>query len=136
MGGGTVAVSESSFTNLVADLGLPTFTLLPGQTMYISFQVDVSAQRNSSADFLFNGHGAQLWWKLPAGVTLDTDATAPLVWISVPEPNLLPMLAAGGIALVGWAGRGKRRQLDDTRSSSIRDRPPRCTRCCRGSVRR
>jgi len=103
-GGGTVVVSEASFTTLVADLGMPSFTLLPGQTMYVSFQVDVSSQRNSTADFYFNGRGAQLRLDLPAGVTLDTDASAPLVWVTVPEPDSVPMLAAGGIALIGWAG--------------------------------
>jgi hypothetical protein len=106
--GGTVVVSEASFTDLVADLSLPTITLLPGQTMVLSFQVDVSAQRNSSADFFSTG-GAQLAFDLPAGIVLDTDSSGPLDWVTVPEPGLLPGLAAGWIALVGVGRLGRQR---------------------------
>lgn len=125
-GGGVVAVSEASFTNLVVDLVMPAFTLLPGETMILSFQVDVTTQRNSSADFL-NGGGAQLAFDLPAGITLDTNSSGPLDWVTVPEAGVWPMLAAGLIGIVGFGrGRGRVKRIDH----APRESHP----CDRGSI--
>lgn len=105
--GGSVVVTESSFDFVIVDLAMPTFTLLPGQSFSLSFQVDASVQRNSIADFFSTG-GAQLAFNLPAGITLATNSSGPLGWVKVPEPGVAPMLAAGASALA--ARRRRRRQ--------------------------
>ncbi len=103
-GGASFLVTAASFTSFVAEVWMPTFTLQPGETMIVAFQVDALAQRNSSANF-FNPGGAQLFFDLPAGITLDTNATFPLSWVAVPEPGQLQMLVAGVAALVALATR-------------------------------
>ncbi len=113
-GGGSVVVTESSFDYLIADLTMPTFTLLPGESFSLSFQVDASVQRNSVADFYSTG-GAQLSFKLPAGITLATNSSGPLGWVRVPEPGVAPMLAAGASALVALRPRRRQGVLVDPR---------------------
>ncbi len=106
-GGASFLVTTASFTSFVADVWMPTFTLKPGESMIIAFQIDAFAQRNSTANF-FNPGGAQLFFDLPAGIALDTNATTPLDWISVPEPSGGATLVAGVVALMTLA---KRRNL-------------------------
>ena len=102
--GATYVVTAASFTSFVGDLRMPTITLLPGQSLIIAFQIDAFAQKNSTADF-FNTGGAQLNFDLPAGIVLDTNATFPLEWVTVPEPGQLEMLVAGGAALMAFSKR-------------------------------
>lgn len=73
--------------------------------MVLSFQVDVTAQRNSSVDFLTAG-GAQLAFDLPGGITLDTNSSGPLEWVTVPESGLGSMLTVGFVGLAGLRRRG------------------------------
>ncbi len=113
-GGGSVVVTESSFDFVIVDLAMPTFTLLPGQSFALSFQVDTSVQRNSIADFFSTG-GAQLSFDLPAGITLATDSSGALDWVRVPEPGVVPMLAAGASALAALRRRSRQGVLADPR---------------------
>lgn len=106
-GGATWSLTSSSFTSFSGDLFMPTFTLQPGATMVVAFQLDVIAQRNSTANFVSPG-GAQLFFNLPPGITLATNATTPLAWVSVPEPGAAAMLATG-VAVLGLFGTGRPR---------------------------
>ena len=106
-GGASFLVTAASFTSFIAEVWMPTFTLQPGETMIVAFQIDAFAQRNSSANF-FNPGGAQLFFDLPAGISLTTNATTPLDWVVVPEAGDPAMLVTGVAALLALA---KRRNL-------------------------
>lgn len=104
-GGASVTIGEASFARTAVDFGMPTFTLAPGQSAEISARVLVRALRNSVADFSTAPGALVLSWDLPSGVTLTTDATGPLNWVTAPEPTTSGALSTGLLLIASHARR-------------------------------
>lgn len=78
-GGATVVPVTTSASALSMDLVMPALTMAPGDVMSFGVQLTTDAIRSTCA---FTATPATITMKLPAGVTLDHDATVPLGWVT------------------------------------------------------
>lgn len=76
---------------------MPELTLAPGATMRVDWSssplVNTDATQGmpgnfAEADFFTGANGMTLGLILPAGVTLDSDSTVPLDWVTVPDSDI------------------------------------------------
>jgi hypothetical protein len=106
-GGGHTVITHAGLDGLTADLLMPAIVLGPGQVMQVSFTLDPAAPgKTAIADFYTSG--ASLSLLLPPGVTLHSDASVPLGWVTaVPEPESVWLLGVGALVL---AARLRRRR--------------------------
>jgi hypothetical protein len=112
--GASVALTTASLSQLVMDLIMPELTLLPGAFMDVNVNNDPAANTSvfnldhsgiAGFDFFNGANGLTLGLVLPAGVTLDSDSTVPLDWITnVPVPGAV-WLFGSALALLGWMRR-------------------------------
>ena len=112
--GASIVLTTASTSQLIMDLVMPELTLAPGDTMRVSWNSDLSVYTQATqgqggnfveADFFSGANGLTLGLALPAGVTLDSDATVPLDWITtVPVPGAI-WLFGSALGFLGWLGR-------------------------------
>ena len=107
-GGGHSTILYSGLDGFSADLQMPTLVLNPGATMQLYFGLTPAAPgKTAIADFYTKG--ATLSLTLPAGVSLHSDATVPLTWVTtVPIPAAFWLF---GSALAGLIGVGRRKRF-------------------------
>ena len=115
--GASVVLTTASYSQLVMDMIMPELTLAPGATMQVDWNnspaVNTDQIQNlpgnfAEADFFTGANGMTFSLKLPAGVTLDSDSTVPLDWVTnVPVPAAVWLFGSGLIGLIGIARRKK-----------------------------
>jgi hypothetical protein len=100
------------------DMIMPELTLAPGATMLVDWNNspllntdDTQGMLGSfaEADFFNGANGMTLGLILPNGVTLDSDSTVPLDWVSnavIPVPGAV-WLFGSALGLLGWLRRQK-----------------------------
>ncbi|MFO0738639.1 MAG: hypothetical protein U0270_22270 [Labilithrix sp.] len=77
--GATVVAPMATTSSLSMDLVMPAITLPPSAVMSVSLLLQTTAVRATCA---FTTTPYTVTMKLPAGVTLDHDATVPLAWVT------------------------------------------------------
>jgi hypothetical protein len=112
--GAEVVLTTASVSQLIMDLVMPELTLMPGDTMAVAWNnsptVNTSATGGDPSsfaefDFLTGANGMTFGLVLPAGVTLDSDSTVPLDWVTnVPVPGAV-WLFGSALGLLGWMRR-------------------------------
>ena len=115
--GASVVLTAASYSQLVMDLVMPELTLAPGATMDVNWNNSPTVNTDDTGgllgsfaefDFLTGANGMTFALKLPAGVTLDSDSTVPLDWVTnVPVPGAVWIFGSGLIGLIGLARRKK-----------------------------
>jgi len=79
--GGSVSLSAATVGGLDMDLVVPSFVLDAGESVRVGFSLVTAA---FSATAQFTTTPATITLTLPAGVTLDSDASVPLNWVITP----------------------------------------------------
>jgi hypothetical protein len=108
LNGGTVLFNKATLTDLDMTLLMPAMTIDPGETLEITFSLQTIQGANSAGvkSLADASNSAQLFFNLPAGVSLIDNAGGTLTWVKpVPLPGAFSLF---GIALAGMAVRLRR----------------------------